>query len=502
MLNEYFPWLLLFMTPESTDHIDLLKNARQQMQAPFSQMRQHLLLIYNVVFVVGATAYLLSEKAATGHYFPEPFLGYLYGIVGLLNLASVLYYWYWLENSRVRVWLGTQVTGGPNKRIRQFLRWSSVLSVMALSACFMLGIGNPSTDSLVGDFALGHLLIVLSAMILGRQVAISWFAIVMGILIYVSFFNLGYNYQYNYLTPAESAQYQAALKAKNPIALRRQEILRQNHLSPPRVSRYFNMWTIYIVVAALTSYFFAGLAVKMFRIIPIVARDIKTYMDVATQREISQQRKKNKLEQDQLRVQQEALTMELKNLKAQINPHFLYNTLNYLHIKSSEYSEQLAESVIMLSDIMRYSLRESIEWVRLSEEIRHMKQFIELHQLRYNNKLCINFSVEGPVKQIQIIPFLLIGLLENAFKHGNLTNPDHPLVLRIKVAGSNLHVYTCNPKNMKQRVHSGGIGLSNTRRRLELTYERFKLDVENEEETFCLTMSFDSIDLKKISPLT
>ena len=312
------------MDTQETDQLGLLENARQRIQAPFSQMRQHLLTIYNIVFVLGASAYLLSEKAATGHFFPDPFLGYMYGLVGLTNLISAVYHLYYGKNTLISRWFGIQITTQPQKRVKTVLRWSSVLAVMALSALFMLGIGNPSSDSLVGDFALGNLLIVLSAMILGRQVSIGWSIIVMGILIYISFFERGYSYQYNYLTPDESARYEADLARGLPAALNRQAILREHHLNPPSVSRYFNMWTIYIIVAGLTAYYFAGLAVKMFRIIPIVTRDITTYMEVANRQKLNQLTEKSKLEEDRLHVQREALSAELRNLRSQINPHFLY----------------------------------------------------------------------------------------------------------------------------------------------------------------------------------
>ena len=175
----------------------------------------------------------------------------------------------------------------------------------------------------------------------------------------------------------------------------------------------------------------------------------------------------------------------------------IYNTLNYLHNKSLEYSDELAESVVMLADIMRYSLRESIEWASLEEEIRHMKLFIELHQTRYAHQLHVDFSVNGLVNHIRIIPFLLIGLLENAFKHGQMMDPKQPFIMRIDVVGSYLKVFTCNPKNMKNRAPSTRIGLANTKRRLDLVYNQFVFEIEDEEKTFCLTMSFDTNDIKE-----
>ena len=117
-------------------------------------------------------------------------------------------------------------------------------------------------------------------------------------------------------------------------------------------------------------------------------------------------------EERRLLQQQETLTTELKALKAQVNPHFLYNTLNYFYIRSQEVDPELADSIIKLSEIMRYSMREDFNTARLSEEINYMKQFISLHQLRY--PMYMDFTVTGDVESKNIIPFLLIGLVENA----------------------------------------------------------------------------------------
>ncbi|GAA4462361.1 hypothetical protein GCM10023189_38920 [Nibrella saemangeumensis] len=461
------------MNHEEIQLKELLERSRQQLTRPFSNVQRKMLYLLNVSYLILTPLFLISEKIATGSFVPAPILGFIYSFVWIANLVSAVYAYLSLKERDIYVFnIRLNVAKlKENQKIELTLRWTSVLSVMLMSVANMLGVGNPSTDAIITDFGLAHSLIVLSAMVLGRAAMMAWTGVVIGILSYVTFGQLNYSYQYNYLTPQESIRYENALKEHQPWALKRQEVLKASHLNPPRASRYFNTWIIFLLVAAATAYFFAGVALDLFKVIPQVTDDIKDAIE-ATKR----------AEEQRLLQQQESLSTELKALKAQVNPHFLYNTLNYFYIKSQDVYPELAESIIKLSEIMRYSMRNDFQTANLQEEINYMRQFINLHELRY--PMFIKFSVNGPVEQKEILPFLLIGLVENAFKHGNLTNPEHPFIIDLIAYEDRIEYFTSNLKNKKQRFESNHIGLANMRQRLDLAYQRYHFDINQTDDVF------------------
>ncbi|XWW48553.1 histidine kinase (plasmid) [Fibrella sp. USSR17] len=469
------------MNQAETQLKQLLERSRQQLTRPFSNVQRRLLYVINITYLVLTPIFLISEKLATGSYVPDYRLWFVYGFVGLANLVSGVYAFVTLKGIRFTVF-GKRLDSSwlkRDSRIDQALRWVSVISVMCLSVVNTLGVGNPSTDSLLTDFAFAHSLIVLSAIILGRTAMLAWSVTIVVILTWVTFGKLGYSYRFNYLTPAESVSYQTALEQQKAWALNRQAVLRANHLNPPQASRYFNVWIIFIGVATATAYFFAGVALDLFKVIPEVTDDIKDAIEAT---KVAEERR--------LLQQQETLTTELKALKAQVNPHFLYNTLNYFYIRSQEVDPELADSIIKLSEIMRYSMRDDFNTAPLSEEINYMKQFISLHQLRY--PMFMNFTVTGDVESKNVLPFLLIGLVENAFKHGNMTDPTYPFIVEVKAENDRIDFFTTNLKNKKQRFESNKIGLNNTRQRLEHAYNRYSFDINETDDTFSCNLTIYS----------
>ena len=461
------------MNQAETQLKQLLERSKEQLTRPFSNVQRRLLYVINITYLILTPTFLISEKLATGSYVPDNRLWFIYGFVWFANLISGVYAFITLKGNQLSIFGRSLDISGLKRgsRTEKALRWLSVVSVMIMSIANMTGVGNPSNDSLLTDFALAHSLVVLAAMILGRTVMWIWSAIVIVILSYITFAQLGYSYRYNYLTPNESSRYEKALSKQEAWALNRQAILKANRLNPPQASRYFNTWSIFIVVASATAYYFAGIARDLFTIIPEVTDDIKDAIEatkVAEERHLIQQ--------------QETLSTELKALKAQVNPHFLYNTLNYFYIRSQDVDPELAESIMKLSEIMRYSMREDFNTVKLSEEINYMEQFISLHQLRY--RLYINFNVTGDIDGKTILPFLYIGLLENAFKHGNMTDSKYPFSIDIKAKKDRIDFYTTNLKNKKKRFESNHIGLTNTRQRLERAYENYTFDINQTEDTF------------------
>jgi sensor histidine kinase YesM len=193
-------------------------------------------------------------------------------------------------------------------------------------------------------------------------------------------------------------------------------------------------------------------------------------------------------QEHQLRLQERSLLeADIAFLKSQINPHFLFNALNFLYSQIYPLSEPTAKSVLLLSDIMRYALNEGGEHgkVMLEKEVQHLRNYLALNQLRFGNNLQVRFEVEGSTQFLMILPLVLITFVENCFKHGELFDPENPLVLRLQVQENMLTLHTHNRKRSGPIEHSTGIGLDNTRRRLEAVYaNRYALAIADEPTTY------------------
>jgi LytS/YehU family sensor histidine kinase len=140
---------------------------------------------------------------------------------------------------------------------------------------------------------------------------------------------------------------------------------------------------------------------------------------------------------------------------------------------------------------MRYMLYECNDnKVDLTKELQYLHSYIDLQKIRFGNKAYIDFKVEGKVERQQIVPLLLIAFIENAFKHGVANNPLTPIRLLIDVGESHLHFYMQNKKHSNNRDASGGIGLNNVRRRLNLLYPgKYNLDIHDETDTYTVELS-------------
>ncbi len=166
-------------------------------------------------------------------------------------------------------------------------------------------------------------------------------------------------------------------------------------------------------------------------------------------------------------------TMELAFLKSQINPHFLFNTLNNLYGLSLSEPDKTPDAIIKLSDMMRYMLYESnADLVPLQQEINYLKNYIELQKLRYDGTTYIQFEVEGQPAGHLIAPLLLISFVENAFKHGDVFNPEHPLSMQLRFDAQHIVFDVKNKKHHKNKDDVGGIGVQNVERRLALLYPK------------------------------
>lgn len=185
-------------------------------------------------------------------------------------------------------------------------------------------------------------------------------------------------------------------------------------------------------------------------------------------------------------LEREKLQAELKYLKAQINPHFLFNTLNNLYSLTLKKSDQAPEMVLKLSEMMRYMLYHSNERkVPIEKEIDYMKNYIDLEKIRQLDRTEIKFEVDEALYGSSIAPLLLIPFLENSFKHGVNNNTESSWVnIIMKKSCGKLDLIIENSKPTKAvPKHNGkdhGIGLVNVKRRLDLLYpDKYKLDIED-----------------------
>jgi hypothetical protein len=182
------------------------------------------------------------------------------------------------------------------------------------------------------------------------------------------------------------------------------------------------------------------------------------------------------------KLEQEKVSSELSFLKAQINPHFFFNTLNNIYALTMIDVENAREALHRLSRMMRYVLYETKEGtVRLSQEIDFLQDYIQLMQLRLTDKVKVTFEKPQPINDVAIAPMLLLPFLENAFKHGVSATQRSEIFVGLSQQGQSLRVEVRNTLfsgKGKALDESNGIGLVNTRRRLDLLYPgRYELNI-------------------------
>ncbi|WP_316803956.1 sensor histidine kinase [Pedobacter nototheniae] len=194
-------------------------------------------------------------------------------------------------------------------------------------------------------------------------------------------------------------------------------------------------------------------------------------------------------ERTNLKLKDEVVKSELAFLKSQINPHFLYNTLNYVYSLAIPVSDKLANAVLRLSDLMRYTLTESPDGqVRLDKEVDYLESYIELFKMRFEPKFFVEFNTEG-VSDQKVAALVLIPFVENAFKHGIVNDQAQPVRINLKVQNKRLSFEVSNKISHAQKDHSSGVGLVNIHRRLDLIYpEKHELLISNNGNTYKTTL--------------
>lgn len=197
----------------------------------------------------------------------------------------------------------------------------------------------------------------------------------------------------------------------------------------------------------------------------------------------------------QLVAEQQAA--ELSYLKAQVNPHFLFNTLNNLYGLSLESSKKVPSMILKLSDLLSYSLYESkVDSVPIEKELELIKDFIALEKLRYEDRVQVDLKINDSVNLSQrLAPLLMLPLVENAFKHG-VKNTDILKPIQITLDQSkeqfSFKVENHLQPSSEQETEKGGIGLTNLRRRLDLHYpDKHLLKINKEQNKFIVNLKID-----------
>lgn len=194
------------------------------------------------------------------------------------------------------------------------------------------------------------------------------------------------------------------------------------------------------------------------------------------------------------KVEKEKLKAEVSFLKAQINPHFLFNTLNGIYTLVLKKSVNAPDAVAKLSAIMQYAAIDSVkEKNSLDKEIRYIEDYIELQKLRLTDYTTIIFTQEGNIESLSIEPMLLISFIENAFKYGVSTEVKSIIDIKITVKDKKLFLCVKNDKVRKEtKNNESGLGLENTIQRLKNVYGNMHiLEIEDEETEYKVDLILD-----------
>lgn len=204
----------------------------------------------------------------------------------------------------------------------------------------------------------------------------------------------------------------------------------------------------------------------------------------------------NKIKKEQLEKQ--AVQTEIHYLKSQINPHFLFNTLNNIHTLVYKQAATAPEAVMQLASLMRYMIYESnAPTVPLSREITYLRDYINLQQLRYKKASVVDLEIMGDSDTCFIAPLLFIHFLENAYKHSPARLQPGEIKLKLEIKENTLIFSIQNPVVKKQgnRLDEpGGVGLPNIRKRLQLLYpETHTLEISNEGDRYIILLKINDL---------
>ncbi len=199
-------------------------------------------------------------------------------------------------------------------------------------------------------------------------------------------------------------------------------------------------------------------------------------------------------------IEKRKLESELQLLKAQLNPHFLFNTLNNLYVLALQKSEKTPEIIAKISDLFHYILYECNAFkVPIEKELKLIENYIELEQIRYNDRLNLQLKKEVENENYLIMPMMLFTFVENCFKHGSSKDPDKSWInLKINQKGNSLSFIAENslPLNgQSKKSNKQGVGLANINKRLDLMYAgNYKLNIKNNKSSYSVQLEIINVN--------
>lgn len=186
-------------------------------------------------------------------------------------------------------------------------------------------------------------------------------------------------------------------------------------------------------------------------------------------------------------LEKEKTKAELALLRYQLNPHFLFNTINDIYYLAIIKSEKTADAILKVSDLLRYVLDHKSEVVLLEKELNHLRQFLDLQQFRFPDQIVhLDLDIDDDLSHYEIAPLLLSTFAENAFKHGEPGTENAPVEISISVKNRLLKYSVVNKINRQMnKDKTTGIGLNNLRKRISLLYAgRYHLHIEEKDDFF------------------
>ncbi|MFK7770612.1 MAG: sensor histidine kinase [Saprospiraceae bacterium] len=206
-------------------------------------------------------------------------------------------------------------------------------------------------------------------------------------------------------------------------------------------------------------------------------------------------RKNQQLNEQLIKAKAEA---EIKLLKGQLQPHFLFNSLNNIYSLALMKSDLTADSILKLTELLDYLVyRANLEKVELTKEVQLLKNYVDLEKLRYGEKLKIEMELEEKTDSIKIAPLLLLPFAENCFKHGGVgTNGVFKITIHLQIKPNQLFFQIKNSKKNKRRIDniSGGVGLKNIKHRLQLLYpNKHELKIEDGKDFYNVQLTLNLI---------
>ncbi|MDM8175962.1 histidine kinase [Olivibacter sp. 47] len=212
---------------------------------------------------------------------------------------------------------------------------------------------------------------------------------------------------------------------------------------------------------------------------------------------------KRRMEKAHYEMEREKFEYEQAFLRAQVNPHFLHNTLNFIYTEALALSKSLAESIYLLSIMMRYSLDNAIkgkQLVPVHKELEYLEIYLEINRRRFGGGKQFHYEFNGDPYLHSIPPLSFITLVENAFKYGDLSDPMYPLQIKIAVDRNRIYFYCTNKKRGAGKLDTSAnhIGLKNVERRLKGAFrERATMTRTEEDNTYTVELFIDFLDNPK-----